>query len=133
MFTTQAAKIIGITPRQLRAFLRSTGTHAGSGARYEFSYEEVEELSKAYWAKQVVPITKHEDEDPGTPGLPIDWLRDKQHEAQFLAERQARVERMNTRLREVGLSVPQMSEKQLTINMRALTGALLGGTYSDEG
>ena len=75
-------------------------------------------------------ISFPQQEFTGTDGLPVDWLRDKHHEAEFVAERQARIERMNTRLREVGLSVPQMTDKDLSINMRALASALLGGDFA---
>lgn len=124
MFTADAARIIGITPRQLRSFIRSQGIYAGSGSRYEFSHEEVKTLSEQYWGQNVIALSP-EIEEVGTPGLPIDWLRDKQHEAEFIAERQARTERINTRLREVGLSVPQMTERDLALNMRALASALI--------
>ena len=131
MFTADAARIIGITPRQLRSFIRSTGTYAGSGSRYEFSHEEVDKLNKMYWDRHgacVIALPRREF--TGTNGLPIDWLRDKQHQAEFLAERQARTERINERLREVGLSVPQMTERDLALNMRALASAMLGSTFS---
>jgi hypothetical protein len=52
------------------------------------------------------------------------------HEAEFVAERQSRLERMSKRLREVGLSVPQMTERDLTINMRALASAMLKGEFA---
>ena len=130
MFTADAARIIGITPRQLRSFLRSVGTYAGSGSRYEFSHEEVDKLNKMYWDRhgaRVIALPRREF--TGTDGLPMDWLLDKQHEAEFAAERQARIERINTRLREVGLSVPQMTDKDLAINMRALASVMLGDTW----
>lgn len=131
MFTADAARIIGITPRQLRAFLRNNGLNAGSGARYEFSHEEVESLSRKYWGASAKPAGwsyNEEDEFVGTPGLPIQWVGDQQHEAQFIAERRARDERLTKRLREVGLSVPQMTERDLAINMRALAAAMMNGS-----
>jgi hypothetical protein len=133
MYTADAARIIGITPRQLRSFLRSQGTYAGSGSRYEFSHEEVVELSTQYWGHQPPKMQwSHDDQDEfvGTAGLPTQWLRDQTHEAEFVAERQSRLERMSKRLREVGLSVPQMTERDLTINMRALASAMLKGEFA---
>ena len=130
MFTADAARIIGITPRQLRSFLRSVGTYAGSGSRYEFSHEEVQRLNDMYWKRQPQWSYTEQDEFVGTSGLPVQWLRDKQHEAEFIAERQSRIERMNARLREVGLSVPQMTERDLSMNMRALASALLKGEFA---
>jgi len=129
MFTSDAAKLIGIKPKALRAFLRTHQSGVGSGARYEFSYDEVQELNQAYWAAQRVPTPKREDDawlgDGGTTGLPQEWLRDPDKAAAFIAERQARNERLSARLREVGLDVPQMSEKDLRINNRAIAAALL--------
>lgn len=130
MYTADAARIIGITPRQLRSFLRSTGTYAGSGSRYEFSHEEVESLSRQYWATQPSQMTRSTTEWTGTDGLPTQWLRDKTHESEFIAERQSRLERMSKRLREAGLSVPQMTERDLAINMRALASAMLKGEFA---
>ena len=126
MFTADAARIIGIKPKQLRTFLRNQATGVGSGSRYEFSYEEVEKLKAQYWATQPASApAKREDE--GTPGLPCDWLRDPDKHCYFIAERWERIERMSSRLREVGLDVPQMTEHDLRVNNRALASALLQG------
>lgn len=135
MFTSDAAKLIGIKPKALRAFLRTHRSGVGSGARYEFSYEEVEELGKAYWAAQRTPAPAKDDDawlgDGGRAGLPQEWLKDPDKEAAFVAERQARVERLSARLREVGLDVPQMTEKDLRVNNRAIAAALLNRVEED--
>jgi len=131
MFTSDAAKLIGIKPKALRAFLRTHRSGVGSGSRYEFSFEEVEELGKAYWAAQRTTTPTHEDDawlsDGGRVGLPQEWLKDPEHAAAFVAERQAREERLAARLREVGLDVPQMTEKDLRVNNRAIAAAILKG------
>lgn len=136
MFTSDAAKLIGIKPKALRAFLRTHRSGVGSGARYEFSYEEVEQLGKAYWAAQRVSTPRGEQNawlgDGGREGLPQEWLADPDKAALFVAERQARVERLSARLREVGLDVPQMTEKDLRINSRAIAAALLNHAGEDD-
>lgn len=135
MFTADAARIIGITPKQLRAFLRTQAQGVGSGARYEFSHDEVQELSKRYWASQPkrYPARGRRVEDTGTKGLPCEWLFDPSKQPAFLAERRARLERLSARLREAGLDVPQMTERDLRINNRAMTLAkLIGMEFPDE-
>lgn len=131
MFTSDAAKLIGIKPKALRAFLRTHRSGVGSGARYEFSYDEVQELGAAYWAAQRAANPSKDDEgwlaDGGSTGLPHEWLDDPSHAAAFVAERTARVERLNARLREVGLDVPRMTDNDLKVNNRAIAAAVLGG------
>lgn len=130
MFTSDAAKLIGIKPKALRAFLRTHARGVGSGARYEFSYEEVEELSKRYWESQHDATPAKQKPwlgDGGRAALPYKWLRDPEKEAVFLAERQERLERMSRRLREVGLDVPQMTDNDLKVNNRAIARAILTG------
>ncbi|UOW93109.1 MerR-like helix-turn-helix DNA binding domain protein [Mycobacterium phage NoShow] len=136
MFTSDAAKLIGIKPKALRAFLRTHRSGVGSGARYEFSYDEVQELGKAYWAAQRTTAPAKEDDawlgDGGRAGLPQEWLQDPEKAAVFVAERRERVERLNARLREVGLDVPQMSEKDLRVNNRAIAAALLNAVQGGD-
>ncbi len=131
MFTTDAAKLIGITPKALRSYLRTRDSGVGSGSRYEFSYDEVMELSSEYWASQEDRGGKAKNEgwlsDGGRNGLDIRWLGDPDRAAAFAAERKARNERLAVRLHELGLTVPQMTEKQLKLNGRALAMALMNG------
>jgi hypothetical protein len=131
MFTSDAAKLIGITPKALRAFLRTHAQGVGSGSRYEFSYDEVEQLRDDYWASQpkVTTTQRRQRDDEGTPGLPIQWLQDPDKHCHFIAERQERLERMSARLREVGLDVPQMTEHDLRVNNRAIARVLLEGAF----
>lgn len=137
MFTADAARIIGIKPKTLRTFLRSQNTGVGSGARYEFSHEEVEQLGRAYWATQPSPTdddtrTNGWLSDGGNKGLPVDWMNDPEKQATFLAERKERVERLGARLREVGLDVPQMTEQALKINGRAMAASILNPKRDEE-
>ena len=129
MFTSDAAKLIGIKPKALRAFLRTHRSGVGSGARYEFSYDEVQELGAAYWAAQRTPADKGDDSawlpDGGTQGFPHEWVTDPDKAALFVAERAARVERLNMRLRDLGLDVPHMTDKDLKVNNRAIASAVL--------
>lgn len=131
MFTTDAAKLIGITPKALRAFLRTHASGVGSGSRYEFSYDEVMELSNDYWATQQGKSGQTKTEgwlaDGGRSALDIRWLGDPAHAATFAAERKARNERLAARLHEVGLGVPQMTDKDLKLNGRAIAMAILNG------
>lgn len=127
MFTADAARIIGITPKQLRLFLRNHAKGVGSGARYEFSHEEVEKINELYWkGNQRRPQTGQRKgwlNDGGTPGLPHEWLQDPSKQAAFVAERRSRLERLSARLREAGLDVAQMSERDLMVNHRAIAFA----------
>lgn len=133
MFTSDAAKLIGIKPKALRTFLRTHRSGVGSGSRYEFSYDEVQELSKAYWEAQreAAPVRRQPKDawlgDGGRKGLPQEWLDDPDKAALFVAERSERLERMNARLREVGLDVPQMTDNDLKVNNRAIARAVLMG------
>jgi hypothetical protein len=130
LFTADAARIIGITPKQLRVFLRNRAKGVGSGARYEFSHQEVEKLKNEYWKTQPPQRVSHRTQwlsDGGSPGLSIHWLKDPEKQAYFVAERKERLERLSARLREAGLDVPQMTEKDLRINNRALAFAQLLG------
>lgn len=130
MFTSDAAKLIGIKPKALRAFLRTHKQGVGSGSRYEFSYEEVEALAQEYWASQREATQVKQQPwlgDGGRAGLPHEWLSDPDKEALFLAERKERLERMTQRLREVGLDVPQMTDNDLKVNNRAIARAILQG------
>jgi len=136
MFTSDAARIIGIEPKALRNFLRNRSKGVGSGARYEFTYEEAVKLGEEYWAANPPKSRKkgHADvaDSEGSPGLPYQWLGDPQHQAEFVAERKLRIERLNARIREVGLSVPQMTDKVLKVNSRAIAAAILKGEVECE-
>lgn len=131
MFTSDAAKLIGIKPKALRSFLRTHRSGVGSGSRYEFSYDEVQELGKAFWEAQreaaPIKVSSAWLGDGGRTGLPQEWLQDPEKAAVFVAERAERVERLNARLREVGLDVPQMTDKDLRTNNRAIALAVLKG------
>lgn len=131
MFTSDAAKLIGIKPKALRAFLRTHASGVGSGSRYEFSYDEVEQLGAAYWAAQRDASPKASAnawlDDGGRAGLPHEWLSDPDKQAVFLAERSERIERLSARLRECGLSVAQMTDRDLRVNNRAIAAAVLTG------
>lgn len=131
MFTSDAAKLIGIKPKALRAFLRTSRSGVGSGSRYEFSYDEVQQLGAAYWDAQRDSAPVKQSlwlGDGGRIGLPKAWLSDPDKATLFVAERRERVERLSARLREVGLDVPQMTDKDLRINNRAIAAAVLNGS-----
>jgi hypothetical protein len=123
VFTADAARIIGITPKQLRMFLRNQNWGVGSGARYELSHEDVQKLNELFWkGTRRRPVSSRQGwlKDGGSPGLPHEWLLDPNKQAAFIAERCARLERLSARLREAGLDVPQMTEQDLKVNHRAI-------------
>lgn len=136
MFTADAARIIGITPKALRIFLRKrNGALLGHGRQYEFSHDEVEQLKEEYWEQNNKPRKSKSRVwlgDGGNKGLPTDWVADPEKQAVFLAERKDRVERLSARLREVGLDVPQMTEQALAANGRAMAAALLNPKRDEE-
>lgn len=122
MNTTEAARVIGIKPKALRAFLRRTKSGVGSGSRYDFSHDEVMTLKDQYWEAAEKAAVKDDGDGlgEGTKGLPLEWLHDPTKKAAFAAEQRARLERMNARLREVKLDVPHMTDKELKVNGRAM-------------
>jgi hypothetical protein len=125
MNASQTATIIGITAKELRRYLREIRYPTSTSGRYNISHLEAYRLRRRYWEQY-----NDEYEDPtewqGTPGLPIQWVGQENKRARFIAEMAARTERLHARLHEVGLEVPQMSDKTLEINARALSRALLG-------
>lgn len=123
MYIPQAAQLIGITPRALRAYLRRTGRDQATkaGQRYSFTYAEVEDLSNVYWASRPSrPEPKEPIPGDDKQGLPIEALRDPSMREQFAALRRERNRRLDALLRERGASLPQMSEARLVGNGRAL-------------
>jgi len=136
LFTSDAARIIGITPKALRSFLRERSRGVGSRSRYEFSYDEVMQLKDDYWKLQGHSSRSAKTTpwlgDGGRPPLPIKYIHDPDMQSKFVEERLLRIQRMNQRLHEVGLSVPQMSETILAVNCRAIAAALLKPKNEDQ-
>lgn len=127
MNTAAAARIIGIAPKELRVYLRKSKLGVGAGSQYDFTHEQVLEMKEQYWGQ--VSSTIRRDRavvvpwlgQGGHPGLDVNLLRNPRAQAQFLAERKARVERLNARLHELGMTVPQMSADVLVRTGRALS------------
>lgn len=123
MFAPEAAALIGITPRTLRKYLRTTGQDQlmRSDRRYEFTFAEVEKLKEVYWAThpRTNAAPKTVEYDPQSQPLTTRQLRDPSMREQFARLRAERNERLHERLTAVGLSVPQMADRQLVMTGRA--------------
>lgn len=139
MDTKQAAKEIGTEARILRRFLRdpkSTYTTVGSGSRYTFGEDDLQELSRAFKAWQCTKpsITRGPRVDPDAKQRVIDeevWaeeaelrtrrglpagiilcdLRNREVLARVRRIAQAREDRLNERLMAAGLHISQMNRR----------------------
>jgi hypothetical protein len=118
MFTPEAARIIGIKPRTLRAYLRNIG-YSTAGSRYEFTMDEVQQLKRRYWAG-VRHTPERKGEFVGTPGLPVSYVLDPDKQPLLEAERIARINRLHARLLELGMDISQMPDDELIRCNRAL-------------
>lgn len=124
MNTAAAARVVGIAPKDFRAFLRKSKLGVGAGSQYDFSYEQVMELKELYWNR---PTTKRNvnlvpwQVQGGREALDVSLLNDPRARARFIAERKARNENLEARLRELGLTVPQMTADALVRTGRALS------------
>lgn len=129
MDTTEVAEYLGTTPRVLRQFLRSpysTFVAVGSGARYEFTPQDLPTLTKRFadWkgdgkpkpeaetkpaAKRKSARREHQDadawEEEGNVVIPD--IRDPRVRARVRREAQAAEDRLNLRLMARGLHVAQ--------------------------
>lgn len=131
MNTAEAANIVGISPKQLRAYLR---THpqggVGSGVRYEFTPEQAEELRERYWSqRQRAPRKQPTPESERVKALRLTAQREQGWRPSQIGDvdpddvrRQARerIARLHELLSLQNLSVGAMPEKVLTRHGRAL-------------
>ena len=123
MNTRSAANIVGVTPKQLRAFLRTRTDLAPApqaGKQYDFSLEQVEIIKDEYWDTRQVRRTKEEWLDTDAPGMKLEDLANPTTREQFTALRRERAQRLDALLRNAGLSLGQMSEERLLANGRVL-------------
>ena len=100
--TTQAARELGISPRQLRRFMRSHPTFAtvGMGGRYTFSQDDIETIRAS------LPTKKPKDPPElawldQTPGFTLAEVRDPRMRREVLEQRRERQRRLNERLKEL--------------------------------
>lgn len=70
MSTKDLASEIGVSPRELRKFLRHSGLGVGQGSRYDFDSKDVQRISKRFssWKSDktkavVIPDSWNEDEN----------------------------------------------------------------------
>ena len=126
MNTRSAANIVGITPKQLRSYLRSrtdlvpAPTH---GAQYDLTLEQAEKVKGEYWAlkerfSKAVAETEILGQD--TPGMPLQDLANPSAREQFVALRRERAQRLDALMRRAGMTLPQMSDERLLANGRVL-------------
>lgn len=115
--TREAAEAIGTTAKTLRAFLRQDDTFGGvgSGAKYAIKDADLPVLKKRFtdWAgTRKAPRVEVQDVD--TPGLPASVLyrNDRATRAAVQAQAEARVDRLEALLKERGLHISQMRERE---------------------
>lgn len=119
MYSVQhAAARLGVTPRDLRKWLRASGWDHTRGARYEFTRADLDRLEDRYRSSRRDPVS--DDVDDSAPGLPAALLRDPAARDRFHTLRAERIRRLDEQVRAAGLSVPRMSERTLLITNRAI-------------
>ncbi|QNJ59396.1 MerR-like helix-turn-helix DNA binding domain protein [Gordonia phage BigChungus] len=116
MNTTRAADILGITPKQLRSYLRKhPHLVPAQGRTYVLTMDDVERIRATF------PVDTNElplEED--VPGLPIELLTEPTAREQFEALRRERAHRLDQLLRARRMSLGQMSESRLIANGRII-------------
>ncbi|QDP45202.1 MerR-like helix-turn-helix DNA binding protein [Gordonia phage Mayweather] len=117
MNTTRAADILGITPKQLRSYLRKhPHLVPAQGRTYVLTMDDVERI------RATLPVATCDDsllaED--IPGLPIELLTEPTAREQFEALRRERAHRLDQLLRARRMSLGQMSESRLIANGRII-------------
>ncbi|QOP64410.1 MerR-like helix-turn-helix DNA binding domain protein [Gordonia phage Hexbug] len=121
MNTAAAAQLIGIAPRQLRAFLRRNPSIIDRDAQsYSLTADDVERVREAYWADRPVADLEDIADDDDSTRLTIADLRDPSMREQFEALRRERAQRLDTLLRSKRMTVAQMSNHTLVSTGRAL-------------
>lgn len=102
MDSTQAARELNISPRQLRRFMRANPTFApvGMGGRYTFSQDDIERIRAS------LPTKKPKDPPEfawldQTPGFTLAEVRDPRMRREVLEQRRERQRRLNERLKEL--------------------------------
>ena len=138
MDTKAVAVAIGTEARVLRRFLRdpkSSFCTVGSGARYDFSDEQVEEIRERFcaWQKgkapthrgpRIAPEVKQRTQDQavwaeekesrarrGLNGIVLEDMRDPRVRARVRATAAAQEARLNERLLAAGLHITQMARR----------------------
>ncbi|WP_131809705.1 helix-turn-helix domain-containing protein [Mycolicibacter sinensis] len=104
MTTSQAAAALDVSIPVLQRAIRKSGLRmrlAKRGTDYLFSPEDLDAVSQ--YLSKPKPV-KNRAKNPGhgdTPGLPLEWLNDPAHTADFVAERYRREARLISLIRGV--------------------------------
>ncbi|AWY05222.1 MerR-like helix-turn-helix DNA binding protein [Gordonia phage Margaret] len=121
MNTNAAANLIGITPRQLRAFLRrNPSILTRNDAPYSLTADDIERVRDAYWGDRPIADPEDVSDDDDSTRLTIADLRNPSMREQFEALRRERAQRLDHLLRVKHMTVAQMSEHALVSTGRAL-------------
>lgn len=119
MYTVQhIAARLGITPRQVRKYLRTVGDRT-PGARYEFTRHDVDRIVQQY-NLDYSPVWDA-PADTSAPGLPVAALRDGSQRERFYALRRDRVGRLEELMRARGVALGQLDDHALVVTGRALS------------
>lgn len=112
----EAATELGTDPKTLRRFLRQDPTYrnAGSGGRYTFTDDDLPKLKERYLAWQGRPRSARQNGIEDAPGLParVARSRDPRDLATVRALSTERVDRLEAALREKGLHISQMRDRE---------------------
>lgn len=124
MNTRSAANVIGITPKQLRSYLRSRTDlipAPETGKQYELTLDQVEQVKKEYWELKD-RFTKATDDWQGSddPGMSLEDLANPSAREQFVALRRERAQRLDALMRKAGMTLGQMGDDRLLANGRIL-------------
>ncbi|QGJ94502.1 MerR-like helix-turn-helix DNA binding protein [Gordonia phage AndPeggy] len=124
MNTRSAANLVGITPKQLRSYLRSRTDlipTPATGKQYDLTLEQVEQVKKEYWELKD-RFTKAADDWQGSddPGMSLEDLANPSAREQFVALRRERAQRLDALMRKAGMTLGQMGDDRLLANGRIL-------------
>ena len=125
MNTRSAANIVGITPKQLRSYLRSRTDlipAPESGKQYDLTLDQAERIKDEYWDAKHAARKVTADNWQGTdePGMSLQDLVNPSAREQFVALRRERAQRLDALMRRAGMTLPQMSDERLLANGRVL-------------
>lgn len=126
MSSRSTANFVGITPKQLRVFLRTRTDLVSApapGTHYSLTLEQAELVKAAYWAKQRMTHTGERTEEllgEDGKGLPVGMLTMPTAREQFVALRRERAQRLHKLMHDASMTLPQMTPEQLAANGRVL-------------
>ncbi|ADX42615.1 hypothetical protein [Gordonia phage GTE2] len=124
MNTRSAANLVGITPKQLRSYLRSRTDLVPApeaGKQYDLTLDQVERIKDEYWELKNM-FSKAADDWQGSddPGMSLEDLANPSAREQFVALRRERAQRLDALMRKAGMTLGQMGDDRLLANGRIL-------------